>query len=305
MSDIERKFLFVTGKGGVGKTTVSVALAKALTEAGRRVLLCVSDPGLVSELLGVSALGTELTLVAPRLSAVVLESEAALRQYGAMMLRSETAYRTLFENRYARSFLAAIPGLHQWAVLGKAWFHSCEKLPNGEARFDTVVFDAPATGHSLEMLRVPKVIAAAATPGPLRRDAEKAWNMLQNPAESGIVLVTLPEELPIQETFDLAKELSELGLSASRIVLNGVMPALFEATDEARLAALTVTEMSAAARTTLLVALERSQIERLHREQQRRLRDGSTIPVTVLPRTPDASRPSGISALAGYLTATL
>jgi anion-transporting ArsA/GET3 family ATPase len=305
MSDIERRFLFVTGKGGVGKTTVSVALARTLAAAGKRVLLAVTEPGLVPEQLGIAGIDTDVKLVAPGLSVVHVESEAALREYGSMMLRSKTAYRALFENRYAKSFLSAVPGLYQWATLGKAWFHSQETLPSGTRRFDTVVFDAPATGHGLEMLRVPKVITAAATPGPLRRDAERAWNTLTDTQQCGILLVTLPEESPVQETFDLLKELGELGLSASRVVLNAIAPAIFSAEDAVKLSQLDKSALSPAAQAFVQVGVERMQLERLHRAQHARVLEATSVDVTALPWVSDAARPSGIATLSRALAPLL
>jgi hypothetical protein len=117
--------------------------------------------------------------------------------------------------------------LPQWAVLGKAWYHASERV-DGVARFDSVVFDAPATGHGFDMLRLPKVITEVAPAGLLRRDAELAWDLLRDPARSAVVLVTLPEELPTNETIELSGRITgELGLAIGCVVLNRVRPALF------------------------------------------------------------------------------
>ena len=110
----------------------------------------------------------------PVLLDLVLQPERALREYGEMILKSRMVYDAVFDNKYVRNFFAGVPGLYEWAVLGKAWFHSIENLPDGRPRFDVVLFDAPATGHGLDMLRVPKVIVDIVPPGILRRDAERA-----------------------------------------------------------------------------------------------------------------------------------
>ena len=240
MLDLDRRrFLFITGKGGVGKTTVSLAIAHALAERGRRVLLAVTgkkEP--VSSVLGTPPLATEIREIAPRLHAVLLSAEVAIREYGHLKVKSRVLSDALFDNRYVQGFFLGAPGLKEWALLGKAWYHSIEEV-NGQPRFDTVLFDAPATGHGLDMLRVPKVIVELAPPGPLRADAERAWRMFQDPKQSGVVVVTLPEDLPVNETEELVAALrTEISLPIAALVANQVRPELFLVPDRARLAAL-------------------------------------------------------------------
>src|SRR6185503_19325530 len=157
-------------------------------------------------------------------------------EYGMMMLKSRALYKLLFDNRYVRTFFRAVPGMSEWAMLGKAWWHTTERGPDGRARYDVVILDAPATGHGLDMLRVPKVILDVVPPGLLRRDAERAFHMFQDPETCAVVLVTLPEEMPTTETIELAAALTnELGIPIGKVVVNGVLPPLFSKEERAAL----------------------------------------------------------------------
>jgi anion-transporting ArsA/GET3 family ATPase len=301
MSDFDRKLVFVTGKGGVGKSTVASALGVALSRRGHRVLLAFTEAGQAAELLGARELDSEIREVKPNLFGVVLEPRAALRQYAELALPNAMMVRALIDNRYSRSFLAAIPGLYPWALLGKAWYHTTE-TEDGRARFDNVILDAPATGHGLEMLRVPQVISAATAPGILKRDAERAVQMLKDPAQTALVVVTLPEPLPIVESRELIEALQAQGLPAPRLVVNSRAAQLFSDEQRAQLDELTRRPLSAEARTVLSWAAARARAEQTQAEASAQLTAGpAALPVTTLPWVPDADRPAGVLRLAEEL----
>lgn len=169
-----RRFLFVTGKGGVGKTTVSGALALAMAAHGKRVLVAMCNAKeRLSAILGTRPIGHDVIEVAPNVHAVNILPEQALEEYGGMVIGSERLAGLVFDNKYVKAFFRAVPGLYEWSMLGKAWWHTTEKRADGSWKYDVVLLDAPATGHGLDMLRVPKVTSTwcrraccAATPTP-------------------------------------------------------------------------------------------------------------------------------------------
>jgi anion-transporting ArsA/GET3 family ATPase len=122
-------------------------------------------------------------------------------------------------------------------MLGKAFFHA--DPPSGEPGYDLVILDAPATGHALDMLRVPQVIVNVAPPGLLRREAERALGLFRDPERAGVVLVTLPEDMPTNETLELYAALTEeLMLPVGALVVNRMLRPIFEPSERAAFGAL-------------------------------------------------------------------
>lgn len=299
----DKRFVLITGKGGVGKTTVCAAEALALAAKGKRVLVAMCNAKeRLSVMLGVPPIGPMIAHVAPNVWAVNMDPEKAVEEYGTLVLHSRALYKTLFDNRYVRTFLRAVPGMHEWAMLGKAWWHTTERDEGGAWKYDVVILDAPATGHGLDMLRVPKVILDVVPPGILRRDAERAWQLFQDGATSAIVLVTLPEEMPTTETIELARALREMGLPIGRVVVNGVLPPLFSRDERRDLAAAGVTVARAAddpGEAVLAAARDRAIRERVQAESLNRLSKELPVPPAFLPLLmEDAARPEAIQALA-------
>jgi anion-transporting ArsA/GET3 family ATPase len=296
----DKRFVVVTGKGGVGKTTICAASALALAVQGKRVLVAMCNAKeRLSTMLGTAPLGPQVAHVAENIWAVNMLPEVALEEYGALVLRSRALYKTLFDNRYVRTFLRAVPGVQEWAMLGKAWWHTTEKLPDGSPRFDVVILDAPATGHGLDMLRVPKVIVDVVPTGLLRRDAERAWALFQDPHACAIVLVTLPEEMPTTETIELAHALADMGLPVSRVVVNGVLPPIFSGEERATFEGLSAFEVRTPGDAALYASRERAARERMQAESLNRLsRELPVLPSLIPLLFEDAANPDAIRRLA-------
>jgi anion-transporting ArsA/GET3 family ATPase len=229
VSLFDKRLVLVLGKGGVGRSTVAAAIAGQCARAGRKTLLYETNANdRFGNYFDKPPVGTQLAQLGPNLSAVNATPAAALEEYGMMILRWKSVYEMVFENRVTKAFLRAVPGMDDYALLGKAWFHTTE-TKWGKPVWDTVVFDMPASGHSHSMLRVPWVIADTVPEGPLTRDARTVKELLTDRERTAAVLVTLAEEMPVNEALELEAKLTALGIVPQQLIANQIFPEHFPA----------------------------------------------------------------------------
>lgn len=217
----------------MGKTTISSAFALSCARKGQRTLLIelnVHDK--VSSMFGAAQVGTDIVEIERNLYAVNVTPEAAMEEYAVMMLKVRLVYKAVFENRIMRSFLRAIPGLNELVMLGKAYYHVIEE-DHGRPVWDMIVVDAPATGHGLFLLRIPSVITSILSSGHMYEEALRILAVLQNPEITSMNLVTLPEEMPVNETAMLYEStLNELKIPMDAVIVNGKLNAMFTADEQ-------------------------------------------------------------------------
>lgn len=228
---LDLRFIMLSGKGGVGRTTVAAVIARAAAAAGKRVLLAeATSADRLARLFGRrEPLGPRIETLAPGIDAVNMTPDDALHEYGTLVLRSELVTRALFDNRAVRGFLGAIPGLDAYAVLGKAWWHTTE-IVDGRPRYDLVLFDGPATGHATLMLKIPQAILDAMPKGPLAKDARAIRDLLCDASRFALMIVTLAEELPAREARELAAAVrGTLEMPLAPLVANAVPTDALEA----------------------------------------------------------------------------
>lgn len=221
----DKRFVINTGKGGVGKTTLSAAIALAAARRGQRVLVMeLNAKDKMASLFGATSVGDEPVEVEENLYAVNVTPDAAMEEYLLLKLKVKTLYRAVFENRFVRSFLRVIPGLNELVLLGKAWYEEQRVDPDtGKPYWDMVVIDAPATGHGVFFLKIPEVITSAIKSGPMVEEAQRIGALIHDPTRTALNLVTLVEEMPVNETLELRQQVEdELKVPLGFVIANAI-----------------------------------------------------------------------------------
>lgn len=230
---LERRLIIVTGKGGTGKTSVVAALALAAAARGLRVAatevgLDESLPGLLDP--GGPPVGYAGREVVPGVDALHLDPYAALAEYLGLQIGGRALVERVLRNKAFRQLMDAAPGWRELIALGKVWHLESLREPDGRPRFDLILVDAPATGHGLTFLDVPRVTVSAVRTGPLRRNAGLVEEMIRDRERSLLLPVALAEELPVRETAELvARVRTGVGIAVDRVVVNAVRHAPFPA----------------------------------------------------------------------------
>jgi anion-transporting ArsA/GET3 family ATPase len=287
-----RRVVFLTGKGGVGKSVVGAALALAAQARGKRVLLVeVAAPVEAARMLGARSSGKGETEVQPGLFTVNLDPAGVMEEYIRHVVKLDLLARRILESPIYHRFLAAAPGLKELMVLGKIMV-----LAEARARFshrpiyDLVVVDAPATGHGLAFLKVPLAASSAIPVGPVGHNARRVLDLVRDPARTALVVVAVPEEMAVVEAVQFYRlAVDELGVEPAAVVLNACHERRFS--DEEEQDVLRLTAEGAGGEVAPGVALPealraaRRQIRRrkLAGFYERRLRRSLKAPLVSLP----------------------
>jgi anion-transporting ArsA/GET3 family ATPase len=239
-SVFDRKLLVVTGKGGVGKTTIAAALGVAGARAGRRTIVVeVGEERRLPRLFGVapSRIGVECRLQ-ERLSSITIDPDRALLEW-LQMLGGRVSGRVLASSGTFQYFAAAAPGAKELVTMVKIWQltggHSAGSRSGGH---DLVVLDGPATGHALGMLGSPHTFGAIARVGPVARQTRKVQELLESPASSAYLAVALGTEMAVTEALELQDGLrTQLARNLEAVVVNALLPQRFTTAELGRIAA--------------------------------------------------------------------
>jgi anion-transporting ArsA/GET3 family ATPase len=213
-----------------------------------------------------------------------IDPDQAREEWLRYQLRSATLAGLLGHSRIFQLLAAAAPGLSELVTVGKIWeLAQPRRKKAGASPYDLVIADSPATGHGLAMLRSPRTFADVARVGPIHRQAAIIHGFITDRRSTGVVVVALPEEMPVNETIDFGARLrKEMGMRVDQIVVNGVYPERFSGPEVEKLAKLDG-RASPSARAAAGAALSEHRRARSQRSQLRRLRRSADAPVSTLP----------------------
>ena len=237
---LDHRLLVVTGKGGVGKTTVAAAIGLAASRRGRRTM--VAEVARRTDVAGVldaahAGGGAAEREIAPGLFHLSVDPERAMAEYLRDQLPPAAA-GVLNRSRVFGLLAAATPGLRELLTVGKLWeLAQLDRRTPGADPYDLVIVDAPATGHGVAVLNAPQAFAGAAHSGPVARQARIIQATLSDPDVTAIVAVARAEQLAVTETLALQDALREsLGAELDAIVVNALEPDRFTPAEARRLA---------------------------------------------------------------------
>jgi anion-transporting ArsA/GET3 family ATPase len=280
---LDRRLIFVTGKGGVGKSTVATALGLLAARRGLRTIVAeLAAQQRVQRVFEQKGERFSEVEIAPGLFTISIDPERAMEEY--LRLKVGAVGFALSSSRLFQAFAMATPGMRELLSIGKVWeLAQLQRHTRGAAPYDFVVVDAPATGHGVGILKTPRTFAEIARVGPIARQGRRIATTIVDREFTGIVAVATPEEMAVTETLALNEALAEDELALDLAIVNALYPARFAADEADELAAALPRTRSRAARSALSAALSEHARALLQREQLDRLQEGLDVPLVELP----------------------
>jgi anion-transporting ArsA/GET3 family ATPase len=282
---LDKRLVFVTGKGGVGKTTVAVALGLRAAAEGKRTIVCeVAAQEHASRIFEHREVGFHEVEMTENLWAISIDPDNAMREYVLLQLKVRAMRDLLFRSRIFTYFAAATPGLKELVTIGKIWeLAQLDRKVKKGRKYDLVIVDAPATGHGIGFLQTPRMYASVARVGPIHGQALQLEALITDHRHTGTAIVSLPEEMPVNESATLERKLrDEVGVAVDRVYMNGLYPERFSKEEAERLADLGAAE-NGVVRAAARAALSEHNRARSQRAQLARLRRRVSSPVKTLP----------------------
>ncbi len=271
---LDKRLIFVTGKGGVGKSTVAAALGVLGARHGLRTMVAeLSRQQRVQGLFDRYGDQFEEVQLAPRLFTTSIDPEHAMDEY--LRVKVGALGHALASSRLFQAFAMATPGMRELLSIGKVWeLAQLHRRTRGASPYDLVIVDAPATGHGLGLLRTPRTFADIARVGPIAHQGRTIAETLADREFTGVVAVATPEEMPVNETLSLCQAIEREQLALDLVVLNGLYPVRFKPGEIDQLTEALERSRSSLSRSALRAALAEHGRAANQREQVGRLAAG-------------------------------
>ncbi len=280
---LDRRLIFVTGKGGVGKSTVATALGLLAAQRGLRTIVAeLASQERVQQAFAHEGEHFQEVQLAPGLFTISIDPQHAMEEY--LRVKTGAVGQLLASSRLFSAFAMATPGMRELLSIGKIWeLAQLQRRTRGAAAYDLVIVDAPATGHGVGILRTPRTFADIARVGPIAHQGRAIAQTIADRGFTAVVAVATAEEMPINETLAMRTALEHDGLQLDAVILNAVYAERFDAADAQRLRALLPRARARQARAAIRAALSEHARAQMQQQQRARLREGLDMEPVVLP----------------------
>lgn len=271
---LDRRLIFVTGKGGVGKSTVAIALGLVAARRGLRTIVAeLASQARVRQTFEQTGDTFEEVQLAEGLFTISIDPESAMEEY--LRVKTGPVGQALGSSRLFQAFAMATPGMRELLSVGKVWeLAQLERRTSGADTYDRVIVDSPATGHGVGILRTPRTFAEIARVGPIAHQSRTIAATIADPEFTAVAAVATAEEMPVSETLWLRDTLAEEHLPLDAVIVNALYPERFDDADFTRLTTARDKQTTPLGRAALGAALSEHARARAQREQLERLRTG-------------------------------
>jgi anion-transporting ArsA/GET3 family ATPase len=279
----ERRLIFVTGKGGVGKSTVAIALGVVAARRGLRTIVAeLASQDRVRQTFAQSGETFEEVQLADGLFTISIDPESAMEEY--LRVKTGPVGQALGSSRLFQAFALATPGMRELLSIGKVWeLAQFERRTSGAEPYDLVIVDSPAAGHGVGILRTPRTFAEIARVGPIAHQARTIAATIADREFTAVAAVATAEEMPVSETLWLRDALAEDEIPLDAVIVNARYPERFSRAERTRLQRARAKAQSPLANVALGAALSEHARASRQTEQLQRLRDGLARELVELP----------------------
>src|SRR4051794_35848663 len=197
---------------------------------GKKTIVCeVASQENASRVFHHAEVGFHEVEMADNLWAISIDPDESMREYVLLQLKVRAMRDLLFRSRLFTYLAAATPGLKELVTIGKIWeLAQLDRKVKKGRKYDLVIVDAPATGHGIGFLQTPRTFASIARVGPIHSQAEQLAGFITDPSLTGVAIVALPEEMPVNESAVLEQDLrDEVGVAVDRVYMNALYPERF------------------------------------------------------------------------------